>query len=211
MAGIPMAELLMQAHGCQDAVLQHLVRNNEQQLLARYVQHCQRKMAQHVQKRHGGQAGLGYAPTRSSGIPAQYQRIEAAPPWAGQLPAQSIAAGYRYAFPTTESAFLERQARIYGGQGGVFTGQLQRGVPQQAYRGLPGYRGPGPQVQQAVWTNPWTAQQWFTGPQGIPIWGGGYTQPVRPPVISGRPGGATMPVGNVAGQFPPVGTAAERF
>jgi len=208
MAGIPMAELVMQAHGCQDAWLQHLVKYKEQQLLERYVAHCKRKLQQHIARKHGGMAGLGFTPTRSSGIPSQFQRVESTPAWAKGMPSQSIAEGFRFAFPKTSSAFLDRSARIQGGHGGVFTGQVQRGAPQRAAQYLPSYRGPGPQVQQAAWTNPWTAQQWFTGPQGIPIWGGGYTQPFR------SPGGASpyvQPVGNAAGQFPTVGTAAERF
>ena len=202
-----MAELVMQAHGCQDRVLQHMVKHREEALLRKYVQHCQRKFAKHVQQRHGGMAGLGFAPTRGAGIPTQYQRVEAAPAWGGKLPEQFLAEGYRYAFPSTESAFLDRSMTIRGGQGGAFTGQIRRGTPSPAYQAMPAYRGPGPVVQQNVWTNPWTAQQWFTGAQGIPIWGGGYTQPQQPL----RRAGAQPAVGNAAGQFPAVGSSFERF
>lgn len=142
-----------------------------------------------------GLSGLGFAATQGSGIPQQYQQVESRPDWAGDLPAQSIAEGYAYRFPSTESAFIERGARIVGGHGGVYTGEAapfsyyQHAAQQGAF--------------QKPWTNPWSYSQFFDNTsQGLPIWGGGYTQPFRPTQIP--PGGTSW------GAQPPVAGAGQR-
>jgi len=154
--------------------------------------------------------GFGYRWTRGSGIPEQVQAIEQVPEWASGLPAQSIAEGFRYAFPTTESAFIDRSVRIQGGHGGYYTGETARAADWAAQ-----WAAANPQLQfqhAQPWTNPWTAQQFWGGSSyGLPIWGGGYTPAFQ--TARGAPmgtGGAQPPVA-VNGQWLPPGSTIERF
>ena len=153
--------------------------------------------------------GLGFTPTRGAGYAPQYQRVESRPAWGSQLPQQSIAEGYGYRFPSTESAFLEREARVQGGHGGVFSGQIKAGLPARVHP-LIAQLYPQLQVQhQQPWTNPWTYSQFFANtPRGVPIWGGGYTQPFQP--VQGA-GTTRPPVANAQNRFSQPGTTVERF
>jgi hypothetical protein len=173
--------------------------------------------------RRPGMAGLGYTATPGSGIPQQFQHVEQRQPWASRLPQQSIAEGFAYRLPATSSAFLEREAKVRGGHGGVFAGKLQAGTPAGIHPALAAHFAQLQAVQRAQqaafqrpWTNPWTYQQFFDNTaQGLPIWGGGYTQPFRPTpnVPGGTAYGAQPPVagGGRGGGYPQPGSATERF
>lgn len=167
-------------------------------------------------------AGLGWYATPGSGIDPQYQQVESRPSWAGQLPAQMIAEGYAYRFPSTESAFLEREATVRGGHGGVYSGVLQAGVPKGIHPLLAARFAQMAQVQAAQqaafaqpWTNPWSYQQFFAHTaRGLPIWGGGYTQAFTPTgMVPGGTAGAQPAVAGAGtgGGFPQPGAAVERF
>lgn len=211
MAGIPVEELLA-VNNAQRNWMDHMIRDayaGRRGHVQSYVEHSRAMLQEHLRRKHPqGFAGLG---NLAFGYPQQFQQIEQQGLVPG-LPAQSIAEGFRYAFPATSSAFLERKAQIYGGHGGVYSGELRAGLPAGIHP-LIAQLYPQLQFQLQPWNNPWTAQQFFGGtPQGLPIWGGGYTQPFMPVIGSGgaQAAVASSPMGGKA-SFPAPGAAIERF
>lgn|GEM_PF-4646411 len=204
-------QLLRKAHDRAAEALKDQVAWQELQAARQTLQACKGK---HKFEGKPGMAGLGQA--RWGHYPFVGGHVERRGIVRG-LPQQQMAEeGLHYRFPATSSAFLKRQAQVYGGHGGAYTGQLgPYGLPVQAVRrAAPYYRAP--QFQQGPWQQQWAAQQQWAGqPFGSPIWyGGGYSPynvaPVGPLQRAGHPGGFQPPAWGPQG-FPQAGTAAERF
>jgi hypothetical protein len=126
---------------------------------------------------------------------------------------QEIAKGFRYAHPfQAQDAYLNRKIELdsqfwYTGESAA----AENWARQSAYAQP---RLPAPQP----WTNPWTAQQLFTGtgyPSAMTLWGNpGLTTPsfqqIRPGMV--QRSGMQAPMGTAGGGgWPQPGQAVERF